>query len=129
MATSSRPSRYFSQGNPTDISLAPGEQIIAVFSRSGAAMDQIGFETQLPDKTLRRHGPFGGTRGNPLYIIGKVISLRQKRKRDRCRRGLRGASCFGLCLTKICKDTRAVVRNAVGRVLVLTLCFGGPQLP
>jgi hypothetical protein len=63
------------EGNPTEISLAPGEQIIAVFGRSGAAIDQIGFVTQLSDKTLRRHGPFGGTRGNPFYIIGKAISF------------------------------------------------------
>lgn len=64
-----------SEGRPFDISLAPGEQIIAVFGRSGAAIDQIGFVTQLSDKTLRRHGPFGGTRGNPFYIIGKALSF------------------------------------------------------
>ena len=62
-------------GTQTVISLAPDEQIIAVFGRSAQVVDQIGFVTQLSNRELRQYGPYGGDGGNPFYIIGKVSSF------------------------------------------------------
>lgn len=52
--------------------LVSGERIIVVFGRWGRYLDQIGFVSVRPDNTLRQHGPYGGTGGEPFYIIGVV---------------------------------------------------------
>jgi hypothetical protein len=59
-------------GNADTISLAKGEQVIAVVGRSGEYVDQIQFVTVSPGNVLRTYGPYGGTGGDPFYIIGTV---------------------------------------------------------
>jgi hypothetical protein len=59
-------------GQADTISLAQGEQVIAVVGRSGDLVDQIQFVTVSPGNVLKSYGPYGGGGGSPFYITGAV---------------------------------------------------------
>jgi hypothetical protein len=62
-------------GQADTISLAQGEQVIAVVGRSGDLVDQIQFVTVSPGNVLKTYGPYGGGGGSPFYINGAVASF------------------------------------------------------
>lgn len=53
------------------VTMAPGEQIVQVFGRSGTLIDAIGFKTSYG----RSLGPWGGTGGGDYQVNGVVVGF------------------------------------------------------